>query len=543
MSSLGRRSALAAAATLGLPRLAIAQADQRPRLTVAVQKISNSNTLEPPREQSNVGFRLSASFAETLIGSDWTGELALVPGLATAWRRLDDRTVEFDLRNDVRFHDGGILTAEDVAFSFGPDRLFGHGDARKSPGSSPAPSGLLSGAASKEPPREVTATARRTYPGLEKIEIARPGVVRFINRTPDVTLEGRIAQNVGVILSQQAFDKAESWLAWARRPIGTGPYRIADFRPDVSVTLASHDPYWGGRPPAREIRFVEVPEVASRINGLFSGEFDFICDIPPDQIAAIEGSERFEVLGSPINNIRLITFDAHHPLLRDPRVRRALSLAIDRKAIVETLWAGRTRVPRGLQFEFYGEMFLADRPPPRHDPAEAQALLKHAGYKGDPIPYRLLNNYYTNQTATAQILVEMWRAVGLNVQIEMRENWQQVNDASTPRGIRDWSCTSLFNDPVSALVRSMGPHGELQLQHEWTNDAFNKLATVLETSTDRATRRQAFSRMLDIAEVEDPAYLILHQAATFTAKRKDITWRASKAWALDFRASNLRFGT
>lgn len=538
-----RRTMLAGAAALTLPRFAIAQTDQRPRLTVAVQKISNSNTLEPPREQSNVGFRLSPSFAETLIGSDWTGELAPVPGLATAWRRLDDRTVEFELRSGVQFHDGAILRAEDVVFSFGPDRLFGHADTTAKSGLPQTPSGLLAGAADKEPPREVSATARRTYPGFERIEIVCPGVVRFVNRQPDATLEGRIAQNVGVILSQQGFSAAETWLSWARRPIGTGPYRIAEFRPDVSVTLTSHDRYWGGRPSAREIRLVEVPEVASRINGLFAGEFDFICDIPPDQITTIERNDRFEVLGSPINNIRLITFDSHHPLLTDPRIRRALSLAVDRAAIVEALWAGRTRVPRGLQLEFYGDMFIRDRALPAFDPAKARALVKQAGYRGDPIPYRLLNNYYTNQTATAQILVEMWRSVGLNVQIEMRENWQQVNDASTPRGIRDWSCTSLFNDPVSALVRSMGPRGELQLNHEWSNNAFNRLSAILETSTDRMARRSAFAHMLDIAEIEDPAYLILHQAATFTAKRKDIAWKPSKAWALDFRASNLRFGS
>lgn len=536
MTALTRRAALAATAAMALPRFAIAQADKRPMLTVAVQKLSNSNTLEPPREQSNVGYRLSPIFAETLIDFNWTGDLSRVPGLATAWRRIDDRTVEFDLRQGVRFHNGDTLTAEDVAFSFGPDRLFG------AAGAAEGKTGLLAGATGKEPPAEVVATGKRTYPGFEKIEIVRPGTVRFVNRVPDVTLEGRIAQNIGVILSHRGFAEAASWLDWARKPIGTGPYRVGAYRPDVSILFESHDEYWGGRPNARAIRVLEVPEVASRINGLFSGEYDFICDMPPDQIATIERNDRFEVLGSPINNIRLITFDSNHPLLRDPRIRRALSLAVDRKMIVDTLWGGRTDVPRGLQMPFYGDMYIGERPVSRFDPAEAKRLVKEAGYKGDPIPYRLLNNYYTNQTANAQVLVEMWRAVGLNVVIEMRENWQQINDTTTQRGIRDWSNTSLFGDPVSGLVRGMSPRGELQRQKEWMNAAFNELSHTLETSTDRALRRKSFARMLDIAEYEDPAYLVLHQAATFTAKRKDIGWKASKAWALDLRASNLRFG-
>jgi peptide/nickel transport system substrate-binding protein len=531
-----RRTLLATASLTPLPRFAIAQADTRPTVTVAVQKISNSNTFETTREQSNVGYRLSASFAEPLIDSDWTGDLSPVPGLATAWRRIDDRTVEFDLRAGVRFHDGTAMTVEDVAWSFGP-RLFGTpGATRPAPGS-----GITTGLSGKEPPPEAVAVARRTFPGIERIEIVRDGVVRFVNRTPDVTLEGRIQQNVGIVLSGQAFEAAPNWLAWARAPVGTGPYRIAEFRPDVSLILESHDQYWGGRPTARRIRVLEVPEVAGRVAALLSGEADFACDIPPDQIATIERNPRYEVRSSLINNIRILAWDKHNPVLADPRVRRAMAHAIDLQAIVDSVWGGRTRIPKGLQLEFIGPMFHADWDRPRHDPAEARRLLREANYRGEPIPYRLMNNYYTNQVAGAQIMVEMFRAVGLNVQLEMRENPQQVNDRGTPRGLYDWSNTWLFNDPVSGLVRGYGVNGEAQLLGYWKNDEFTTLANELETGTDRARRRAVFRRMLEIVEREDPGYMVLHQAASFTAKRRDITWRASNGWAMDFRASNLKF--
>jgi len=527
MSRPTRRSILAAGSgAFVLPRFAIAQVDQRPIVTVAVQKISNSNTLETPREQSNVGYRLSYTYAETLIDSDWRGTLSPTPGLATAWRRIDDRTVEFDLRQGVRFHDGRVMTAEDVVFSFGP-RLYG---------------GSPETAGGREPPREVIAVGKLTYPGLDRIEIVRDGVIRFVNSVPDITLEGRLQQNVGAVLSRTAFAAAADWLTWARQPVGTGPYRIASFRPDVELILEAHDAYWGGKPPARRIRVLEVPEAASRINGLLSGEFDFACDIPPDQIATLERGERVEVQGSPINNIRILAFDKTHPQLRDPRVRRAFTHAVDRKAIVDALWAGRTRVPKGLQLDSYGSMFLSDWDVPAYDPEEAKRLLREAGYKGEPIPYRLLNNYYTAQVATAQIAVEMWKAVGLNVEIKMVENWQQVQDRSTPRGLRDWSNTSLFNDPVAGLIRSMSPRGEIQRQGEWSNEEFNRLSPELESSTDPERRRVVFRRMLEIIEREDPGYIVLHQAATFTAKRKDIKWKASNGWALDFRAGNLNFG-
>jgi len=512
------------AAGLGLAAPALAQSDTRPSLTIAVQKISNSNTLETPREQSNVGFRVSSLYAESLIGTDWLGNLGQVPGLATAWRRIDERVVEFDLRAGVQMHDGRIMSAEDVAFSLGGARLFG------------------GASAGREPPADALAVARRTFPGFERMEVVRQGVVRFVNRVPDVTLEGRIAQNVGVVLSRQGFEAAENWQAWARRPIGTGPYRVAEFRPDVALTFEAHDTYWGGRPPARRIRFNEVPEVASRINALLSGETDFATDIPPDQLPIIERNARFEVVGSAVNNIRVLVFDKGHPVLRNPLVRRALTHAIDHRMIIESLWSGRTEITRGLQLGFFGDMYIADWENPRFDPAEARRLLREAGYRGEAIPYRCLNNYYVNQTPTAQVMVEMWRSVGLNVQLQMMENWSQVVEPGAMRGIRDWSVTHVFSDPVGSMLRAMGPLGELQRGQEWSNAEFNQLCTALESSTDRARRRAVFRRMLEIIEREDPGYMVLNQAATFIAKRRDIRWRPARGWPMDFSAANLGFG-
>jgi peptide/nickel transport system substrate-binding protein len=536
-----RRTALASAgAVLALPRFAIAQADQRPAVTVAVQKIANTNTLETLREQSNVGTRHGGSYGEALIEQDWLGDLSLKPGLATAWRRVDDRTLEFELRPGVRFHDGREMTAEDVAFSFGAGRMWGAADpaaARNLFGNVP---GRTTG---KEPPPEAAAIARRTYPGFDRIEVVNARTVRFVNRVPDPALEGRLSRTTGMILSQAGFDAAASWLDWARKPIGTGPYKVAEFRPDQSLILIAHDDHWRGRPPLRQIRFVEVPEVASRINMLLSGEADFACDIPPDQIGALDRSARHEVVGGPIMNHRLTVFDKSHPQLRDARIRRAFTHAIDRKAIVEALWGGRAAIPRGLQFEYYGPMFQADWEAPRHDPAEARRLLKEANYRGEPIPYRLLNNYYTAQVATAQILVEGWRQVGLNVQIEMKENFPQVLSnqgagTASGRGVRDWSNSASFNDPVSSLTAQHGPEGQQWQIGEWRNEEFGRLSAVLEGSMELQERRRAFRRMLEIIEREDPGYSVLHQTLNFTAKRRDLPWKAGQSFFMDFSSRN-----
>jgi peptide/nickel transport system substrate-binding protein len=531
--NITRRAALFAPTLLAAP--ALAQADQRPVITIAVQKIANTNTLETLREQSNVGSRTWSSYGETLIEQSWTGDLALRPALAESWRRIDDRTVELSLRQGVRFHDGREMTAEDVAFSFSAERMGWNltvEQARNLFGSIP---GQTQG---RTPPPESLAVARRTYPAFERIEIVDRHTVRFVNRVPDVTLEGRISRNVGMILSQASFNEARTWLDWARRPIGTGPFRVAEFRPDQLLVLDAFDDYWGGRPPVRRLRFLEVPETASRINMLVTGEADFACDIPPDQVATVERSPRHQVVGGTIMNHRLTVFDKNHPHLANPLVRRAFTHSIDRQAIVDALWGGRSAVPRGLQFDFYGEMLHGDWAPPRFDVAEARRLLREAGYRGEPIPYRLLNNYYTNQVATAQILVEGWRAAGLNVQIEMRENFPQVLSREGQRGVRDWSNSASFNDPTASITSQHGPQGQQWQIGEWRNEEFGTLSRELETSTDRPRRKIVFRRLLEIAEREDPAYTVLHQSVNLTAKRRDHGWQPGQSFVMDFRSRN-----
>jgi len=526
---------------LVLPRFAIGQADDRPTVNIAVQQVATSASLEVVRERSNVGERVQQSIFETLIDRNLKSKLEPIPGLAESWKRIDERTVEFSLRKGVKFHNGDEMTADDVVFTFGPERMFGYdydSGANKTLFTTVLARDSIEG---KKLPAEVIGIAKRTFPSLEKVEVVDKYTVRFVNRVPDVTLEARIGSSGCSIISKRGFMEAKTWIDWARKPIATGPYKVRELKPDESLILDAHDEYWGGRPPIKTIRFVVVPEVASRINGLLSGQYDFICDVPPDQIGTLAQNPKFEVQGGLITNHRILVFDKNHPRLADPRIRQAITHSIDRQAIVDSLWAGKTRVPPGLQWEFYGPMFIEGWKVPEYDPKKAQALLKAAGYKGEPIPFRVLNNYYTNQTATAQIEVEMWRAVGLNVQIEMRENWQQIFENDGKRAMRDWSNSAPFSDPMSSLVGQHGPQGQQQQAKEWTNEELNKLCATLETETDMAKRKAMFKRMLEICEREDPAYTVLHQNATFTAKRKDIQWQAAPAFAMDFRADNFRW--
>ena len=547
MISLGRKVVGVAVASLVTTVATVALAQEaRPVVKVAVQQVSTSGTLTPLREQSNVGARSFPMIYAGLIDTNRQGDLLPVPGLASSWKRIDDRTLELKLRKGARFHNGDEVTAEDVAFTYGPEHMFGDtkpfriGDAAVSGNAKP----LFTSAtrlAGPTPPPEVPAIARRLWPSLEKVAVIDKYTVRFINAVPDVTMEGRLARTGSEIISKRAYLAAKDWAAWARSPVAAGPFKVTEFRPDQLLVLTAHDAYYGGKPNVREIRYQVVPEVSGRINGLLTGEYDFVTDIPPDQIKTIEANPKFEVVGGPVLNHRLVVFDKNHPQLADPRIRLAMAHAIDRDAIVKSLWANRTSVPAGLQWEYYDSMFQKDWTVPKYNPQLAAKLIKDAGYKGQPIPYRVLNNYYTNQVQTAQVLVEMWRAVGLNIDLQMKENWQQIFDGNSPRAVRDWSNSAPFNDPVSSIVNQHGPNGQQQQSGEWTNAEFNTLSGVLETSTNMPNRGRAFHRMLEIAEREDPAYTVLHRSVVLYGKRKDIAWKWSPTFTMDFRASNLTY--
>lgn len=518
-----------------------------PRIVrVAVQQVVNNGALAPLREQSNVGNRILPSIFESLIEMDIHGDLTPEPALAASWRRIDTRTLELQLRQGVLFHNGDEMTAEDVAFTFGPRYMFGDTQPKRADEIATTISTVGNRASAAEDgvdgpmaPPEVVAVGRRLWPSLESVEVVDRYTVRFVNAVPDVTLEGRLCRLGSQIICKRAYLEAPDWMTWARSPVAAGPFKVKEFKHDNHLVLVPHDGYHGGRPDIDELHFLVVPEVSARINGLLSGQYDFAVDVPPDQIRTVEATPDFEVVGGPVLNHRIVVFDKNHPRLADPRIRRAMTHAIDRDAIVEALWAGRTKVPAGLQWEFYGDMFQAGWTVPAYDPALAKRLLQEAGYRGEPVPFRVLNNYYTNQVQTSQILVEMWRAVGLNVDIQMKENWSQVFDPTSPRAIRDWSNSASYNDPVSSLVNQHGPNGQQQQKGEWTNDEFNKLSTVLENSTEHSEREKTFQRMLEIAEREDPAYTVLHQNVSFYGKRRNVQWNWSPTFYMDFRAGNM----
>ena len=516
MTSYRRRFGILSTIAVCTLSVAVApvMADSRPDFVVAVQK--NPPTIEPLRENSNMAMRVIYNVLDTLIEIDYKNDFKLIPSLATSWKRIDSKTLEFTLREGVKCHNGEDFDAEDVAFSFGPVRYMDE----KAPG---------------------WPVGKRYLGALQGVEVIDKYTVRVSSKKADPLLEQRMSNYMGQIICKDAYLAAKDWNDWSRHVVGTGSYKLAEFKTGHYIKLVAFDDYWGKPAPAKSVTFKIVPEISARVAGLTTGEYDIVTEIPPDQLKSINKTRGISTAGGEIPSIRTIDYDKVNAVLKDPRIRKALSLAIDRELIVEALFNGQTTVPLGMQQALFGDMYLKDWPALEYNPEKARALLKQAGYKGEEIHYRVLSNYYTLELSTAQILLEMWKEVGLNVKLDVKENWSQIEEDSESRGIHNASNSAVYPDPVGQIWRRYGPHGGMQNRGEWTNEEFNRLGGVLETSTVLSERRDAMRGMLEIFHNTDPAATPLYAVPMFYGKRDNFEWEALSTEYMSLRADNLSF--
>ncbi len=484
-------------------------AQGRRSITVGVQRLPEN--ISPGRDTSDFTVPISYNIFDKLIELDFHGEMSPGPGLATSWEISGHEEITFHLREGVKFHNGDEMTAEDVAFTFSRERRESKGPVRLTQ--------FFSNVASSE------AVDDRT------VRIKMNGI--------DPIIEQRYAMWSGEIVNKRAYLDAPSYSDWALNPVGTGPYRVTELNTDAFV-LEAFDDHWRGPPNLRSIRFVEVPEVAGRVAGLAAGDFDLITVLPADQIGTVERYDDIEVVGGPGAKMRILIFNQGefaHPMMKNRHLRRALSLAIDRQLLVDALFAGRASVPNGLQLPSFGPIYDPDYPKPVYDLQLARNELEKSGYAGETIDYPLLPNVIDTEVAIAEVLREMWRAAGIDVDLQIRENWKQITKGH--HSIRNMSATMVWQDPATILWRLFKPSVMKGRGWGWVNEAFNAGGGVLESDPDPASRRAAFRTMMTEWESSDPMGAILFQETWLYGKKRDLAWQPYQLPYLDFGPGNV----
>lgn len=252
--------------------------------------------------------RVAEQIYETLIRQ--TNDLELVPGLATAWRQIDDTTFEFDLRQGVVFHNGEPFTAEDVVFSI-----------RRAL--------TLEGSV-------VSHIVGAIDP--EGFEIIDDHTLRMSTLYPFGPFLTHMAHPATAIMNEQAFiDAGDDYGTLIA--VGTGPFELTEWQTDTKVVLSRFDDYWGEAPSFAGIEFYTIRESSVRVIGLENGEYDIIYDVAPSDIDSVEANSGLTLINTPNLGAEYLGLNtASNEYLKDINVRRAIAHVIDVDAIVSAIY-------------------------------------------------------------------------------------------------------------------------------------------------------------------------------------------------------------
>ncbi|MFT8243022.1 ABC transporter substrate-binding protein [Roseomonas sp. BN140053] len=404
LTELPRRAALqgvlaALLATTALVQVARPAAAQEAR--VALQ--TETSSIDPHYALVGANQTVAQHIFDALVGSD--ENLRPVPGLAT-FSNPEPDVWEFRIREDARFHDGSPVTAEDVRFSL--ERM------PKVP-NSPAPFIRLAGA--------VTA-----------VEVVDERTVRLRSRGPDPSVVLN-AMTAYIVSARVAANASTADFNSGRAAIGSGPWRFAEWQPGAQLRLTRNDSYWGPKPAFERATIRPVANDAARMAALLAGDADLIDAVPPGEVARLRARPEVGVTTSPSSRVIYIALDqdndvspfvtardgrplAQNPL-KDARVRRALSLGINRAAIVERVISGASRATAQLAVQ--GQVgFDPALPAPEFDVAAARRLLSDAGYpEGFRITLHSPNNRYIEDDKTSQAVAQFWTRIGLDARVEV----------------------------------------------------------------------------------------------------------------------------
>jgi len=474
-------------------------------VTLRVSNQGDVQSMDPHSLNESLQLSFTGNVYESLIERDKA--MGLTPALATKWTQQSPTVWRFDLRQNVKFHDGTPFTADDVVFTF--KRAAGEGSDMKG---------------YTNPIKEV----RKLGEHAVEIETTAPYPI-----LPDTLT------TLGMMSKKWCEDNKAERPVDRRKGIentasfkanGTGPFRLRERQPSVRTVLVRNFNYWGkvdGN--IDEVVFTPIGNDATRVAALLSGETDVMEPVPLQDVERIKAAGNFSVLQGPELRTIFLGMDQKRDELlfssvkgknpfKDVRVRRAFYQAIDIETI-KTRVMRNAATPTALMVGAAVRGFQADmnkRLP--YDPEAAKKLLSEAGYpNGFEVAMNCPNDRYVNDSAICQAVAANLARIGvkINLQAETKVSYfPKILRRDTSFYLLGWTPSTVdAHDVLSAIMATPNEKGQGQFNlGAYSNPKFDELTLKVQSETDQKKRNEMIREAFKIHQ-DDVGHIPLHQQA------------------------------
>lgn len=460
--------------------------------TVIMARGSDSESLDPVMTASNVDIWILNMVVEGLVGSSDDGT-EIIPAVADTWEVSDDGlTYTFHIRDGIQFSTGDPVTAEDVVYSL----------TRAKEAEGPW-AGMLD--------------------MMDSIEDGGDGtVIAHLNAASPAFLPTIAMFYCGIMPKAYCEEQGEEGLA--EKPVGTGPFVLDSWSRGEKMVFKKNTNYWeSGSPKVDEIDLNVVADDSTRIMQLESGQIDIAADVPYSRVSELQAASGVEVSFFDSTDVKFVLINCQGEETKDKRVRQALALATDKKAINDAVYYGN-----GTLAETYLAPALPysdqDIPAAGVDVEKAKELLTEAGYPDGFSISVQVGNGDSEVLQTATLLQQQWKEIGITLDIQQidkataRQNWKDGN-----YDVFISNMTSDMTD-ISELAGLVAIESQTHCWRTYWNDEDQKKAeeycTEGNSEMDETKRAEAYKNMQEVIADAVPLIPILYAPYTFVTTDK-----------------------
>lgn len=340
-------------------------------------------SLDPHQGKETPAVQVNTQIFDTLVTVDpETNEV--VPQIAESWEQTDDQTYVFKIREGIKFHDGSDLTAEDVKFSL--DR------ARNS------------------------AAVSYIVNFIEEVTVDDDHTVTVKTTAPYAPTLRNLAIPFAAVVPKAVVEADEN--AFIQNPVGSGPYKFVEWNHGDHVTLKAFDDYYAGKPETENLIMKVIPETSQRTIALETGEVDLAYDLAVNDIPKVNSDDKLTVYEIPSLTCWYVSMNMNKKPFDNPKVREAMSMAIDRQTIIDTINAGSGQTADAIiapaVFGYYSTGVK------EYNPTKAKELLAEAGYPNG-FSTTLWVNDNQSRIEMCQAMQAMLLEVGVQCNLEVLE--------------------------------------------------------------------------------------------------------------------------